>query len=126
MAVLVGTQLVLNHSFVALRTDAVAELGPRAGGQVLLHLLPVILIIADALAVAANGQESLQLMHAMEGLFQVADALGQALLQGQHAQADIDASPQFVAVKGLGDVIIRPAVQASDDVRPRRPRRRAG
>ena len=57
-----GPNLVL----VARWADAVAELHWSMRLDVRLHLLPVVLIIADALAVATNRQHPLQLPHLRE------------------------------------------------------------
>ena len=39
-----------------------------------LHLVPVVLVVADALAVSADGQQPLQRLHPLHGLFDFAHA----------------------------------------------------
>src|SRR5438094_8975408 len=50
-------QVLFQHSFVALRTEAVRELYVRSRGEIVLHLVPVILSVTDFLAVTANRQQ---------------------------------------------------------------------
>src|SRR5205085_921758 len=66
--------LRLDDARVAARTDAVAELGVGVGREVVLELHPVVLIVADALAVTAHRQQPLQLLDVRQRLLQVADA----------------------------------------------------
>src|SRR5262249_9820808 len=75
--------LRLDDSAVTARTDAVAELCVGMCGQVVFDLGPVIVIVADALAVTANGQQTLQLLDVDQRLLQVADAVGEVLLQAE-------------------------------------------
>ena len=48
-----------HHFFVALGTDPMAERGFRVFSNIGLHLLPVVVVIANSLAVGADGQQSL-------------------------------------------------------------------
>ncbi len=66
---------------VALGADAVAELHAGVAREVAFELLPVIAVVADFLAVAANRQQALQLMNLGQGILQFADALGNLVLQ---------------------------------------------
>src|SRR5438046_8864439 len=52
------------HDFLpAFRANAVAEPKVGMGANVFFYPVPVILIVADTLAVAANGQEALQMIY---------------------------------------------------------------
>src|SRR6184192_2213716 len=51
------------YRVVARRADAVAELRLRMVGDIPLDLLPVLIVAADPLAVAADRQQSVQLLH---------------------------------------------------------------
>src|ERR1700736_5496926 len=79
-----------DDGLVAAGTDAVAELHVRVLADVLFDLLPVVLIVADALAVAADRQEAVQLLHGRQGDLELRDAIGEALLELQHAQPHMD------------------------------------
>src|SRR4051812_39336954 len=48
------------------RTDAVAELGVGMLGDVALDLHPVLVVVADPFAVAADRQQTAQLLHVRE------------------------------------------------------------
>jgi len=61
-----GTQL-----FHALRTNAVGKVSARGFVKVSLHLIPVSLVIADALAPGADGQQSLQSFDMIQGFRQM-------------------------------------------------------
>ena len=66
---------------VARRTDAVAELRVGVLRDVSLDLLPVLIVAADALAVAADRQQPVQLLDVDQRRLQLGDALRQLLLQ---------------------------------------------
>ena len=65
----------LDVSRVALRTNPMAELGIRVVADVAFHLLPVIAIVADFLAIRTNGQQPLQSFDARKGVLQLPDSL---------------------------------------------------
>src|SRR5947209_8349711 len=65
-------QLVPPHFRVALRADAVAELGLGVLADVRLDLLPVVLVVADLLAVGADRQEAAELLDAGERRLEIA------------------------------------------------------
>src|SRR2546426_1825770 len=109
-------ELRLDHLAVAVGADAVAELHLRVRGDILLHLLPVVLVVADLLAVGANRKESAQLAHPDQGLLQLGDAGGQDGLQLDDADADLHAGSQLFVVERLGDVVVRARLQAGDHV----------
>ena len=50
----------LHKLFIAIRADAMTESDFRMLDDILFHLTPVILVIADFLAVGADRQESLE------------------------------------------------------------------
>ena len=79
-------------------TIAVGELGARALGDVRLDLLPVVLVVADFLAHAANGEQAGELIDL--GL-QIKNALGHDQARGQ-----------LVLIERLVDEIIRPGPHA--------------
>ena len=88
-------------------------------GDVPLHLLPVLVVAANALAVAADRRSPLQLLHAGERRLEFGHPLGEFFLQRQHADADVDARAQLVRVKRLDDVVVRTSIEAGDDVAAR-------
>ena len=73
------------------RANTMAELRVGVLGDVPLHLLPVLIVAANALAVAADREEAAQLFDVGERRLQLLDALGQVLLQREDADADLDA-----------------------------------
>ena len=61
----VGFQL-----FRAIWTDAVGEADAGVTGNVGFQAVPVVLIVANSLAVAADGQQAVELVHFQESVFQ--------------------------------------------------------
>ena len=55
-----------------------AELNVGVAAYIVLHLLPVVLIVADLLAVRADRKQALKLPHARQSAFQIGDALSRA------------------------------------------------
>ena len=104
------------HLFEAARADAMAELRVAAVGDVGFDLLPVVLVAADALAVAADRQHAAQLFDARERLLQFRDALRQPLLQRQHADAGVDPRAQLRGAERLDQVVVGAGVEARDHV----------
>src|ERR1041384_3036845 len=92
------------------------ELRGRMFANVALDLLPVVLIIADVLAIRTDRQNALQLLDLHERLFEFKDTLGETLLQLDDACADLHARAQFIAVERLDDVIVRAGVESLHDV----------
>src|SRR5262249_18974018 len=101
---------------VARRADAVAKLRSGMGAEVLLELLPVVAVVADALAVRANGEKPLELLDLAQGLFQLGHALRQALLQAHHARPHLDAGAQLRAVERFGHVVVGPGFQTGHKI----------
>ena len=50
-------------------------------GEVALDLTPIVLVVANALAVRADREQAMQLPHAAERRFELGDTLGEPLLQ---------------------------------------------
>ena len=74
-----------------------AEDGLRVLADVAFHLLPVVLVGADFLALRADGQKSLELLDICQGLLQFPHVLGEAGLQFHHAHPHSHAGTQFLA-----------------------------
>src|SRR5437867_2084575 len=91
---------------VARRADAVAELRVGVRGDVAFHLLPVLVVAANPLAVAADRQQSPQLLDVRQRGFEVRDALAQLLLQPEHARADGNTRAQLLRIERLDDVVV--------------------
>ena len=88
----------------------------RTRRDVGLDLLPVLIVAADALAVAADGKQAVQLFDVGERRLELEDALAQLFLQRDDADTDVDAGAQLVDVERLGDVIVRAGIEAGDDI----------
>src|SRR6516225_4494318 len=73
-----------HHSLPALGADAVPETDIGMRTNVAFHLMPVVLIVAYFLAVGADRQEPLELLHSAEGIFELRDAQSQLGLQAHH------------------------------------------
>src|SRR6266404_2742980 len=67
------------NRLVAGGADAVAELRLGVVGDVAFDLLPVLIVPANALAVAADRQQPMELLHIRQRLLQFADAFGPLL-----------------------------------------------
>src|SRR5436190_12016429 len=74
---------------VTRRADAVAELRVGVLGDVLFDLLPVLVVAADPLAVAADRQEPVQRLDVGQRLLQLGDPLIESILQRQDPHADV-------------------------------------
>src|SRR6266851_8476633 len=98
--------------FRAVRADAMAEADVGVNGYVAFHAVPVVLIVANFLAIAADGQQTVQLVHAKEGILQLGNPGGQRRLQLYHPAADLHAGAEFLRVERLGDIIIRAGFKA--------------
>src|SRR5712692_3557647 len=88
-------QLRLDVFLIAVGTKAVGELQIGALGNVDFHLFPIIFIVADALAVGAHRQKSLQSSYLSDRVLQLPDALGQVDLQLDDARAGLDPATQL-------------------------------
>src|SRR5204862_1974501 len=66
-------------------TDAVAELRIGMLRHVAFHLLPVLIVAANPFAVAADRQQTAQLLDVRQRRLQLGDAVSELLLQRQHA-----------------------------------------
>lgn len=64
-----------------------AELCPAVPGHVVLQLLPVVAVVPHAAAVAADQEQSAQLLDLGERLLELPDPLRQLPLQRDHADA---------------------------------------
>src|SRR5207245_6003577 len=109
-------ELGFDHIAVAVRADAVTELDIGVIADVLLDLLPVVLVVADLLAVRADRQQSPQLAHADDRLLQLHHAIGEHRLQLDQTHADLHAGAQLLVVERLGDVIVGSRLQPGDDL----------
>ena len=81
-----------------------------------LNLLPVIAVIANLFAVGTNRKQPLELFDSRQGVFQLLDPGGQIPLQLHNPAAHVQAGTKFIAIKRLGDIIIRPGTQSLNDV----------
>ena len=86
------------------------------GGDVCFDPMPVVLVVADSLAVGADREQSLQLLHLSERLLQVLDALRQAALKGQDTLANAKTRPEFLAIERLGHEVVGPTFEPGYDV----------
>ncbi len=68
--------LRLDHALETVRADAVAELRLRVLRDVNFHLLPIVPVLTNTLAVATNGQKAFQSSHVRERCFQFTDVRG--------------------------------------------------
>src|SRR5438477_581618 len=82
--------------------NAVREADVGMAREERLELPPVVVIVPDFLAVAANRQEPLQDLDVLLGFFEGADLAKQAALHLGHAQPDAKAGVQLAPVKRLG------------------------
>ena len=92
-----------------------AEARLRARADELLDLQPVVMVVADALAVRADRQQTAQLAHVRERLLQFGDARAEHLLETDDTAADADAGAQLVPVERLGDVVVSAALEPGDN-----------
>src|SRR5262245_50795311 len=83
-------------------------------GQVRLELLPIVLVVANALAPGAHWNKALQLLDPAECFFELTDAFSQRRLQLDDAAADSQPRPQLLGIERLRDIIVRPTLQACD------------
>lgn len=82
------------------------ELKTGALGQVAVHLLPEVAVVADLPAPRADGDEALQLVHVGQRLFERSNPIAQLLLQRDDPLSDGDARPELLDLEGLGDVVV--------------------
>ena len=87
------------------------EVGAGLSVDVFFDLMPVVFVVADALAIHANGNQFLQLADIGERLLQIDHFFGEGPLQLHHALAHLEAGAEFIGVKRLDDVVVRPGVQ---------------
>lgn len=73
--------------FGAARTDAVAELSRRVIRDVGLQPVPVALVVADAFAPRADGQQSLQGLDIVQGVLGVVNGLLEPPLYSRRSTA---------------------------------------
>ena len=66
-----GGDFRLDHISPAIWTDPVAELGVRMRGDIRLDTLPVIVVVSDLLAVRTHREQPGQLLHLIQGIFQL-------------------------------------------------------
>jgi hypothetical protein len=85
--------------------------------QVLLDLVPVVPIVSNPLAVTADRQQALQLLHPSNRFFQVPYPGSKIGLQAKHSLPDLHPGAKLVEVKRLGYVVIRPRLKTVDNVR---------
>ncbi len=101
---------------VAVGADAVAELHPRVGREIAFDLLPIVAVVADLLAVAADRQQPLQLVDLVQGLLQLADPLGQVVLERDHPVRHAEPRLQFAAVERLDEIVVGSAVEPGHEI----------
>ena len=99
------------------------EAGGGTFGDVGLHLLPVIAVVADFLAITAYRQQTLQLLDLGECVLQFAHLFAEPMLETEDAASDLQPCPQLLAVERFGDIVVGAAVQSGDHVGLGRPRR---
>ena len=73
-------QLGHEMGLVAVRTNSVAELGFRVAGNVGVNLFPVVPVVANLLAVGADGEKPLKLLHAPHSIFKLLKAFQEGFL----------------------------------------------
>src|SRR5262249_14930020 len=95
---------------VTVGTNAGTEAGIGLGGEVMLHLLPVIVVVANVFAVTTNRQQAAQQRHPRQRLFQFAHPRRQVVLELHQARPDLQAGDQLFPVEGLGEVIVGPGL----------------
>lgn len=76
------------------------ELETGAFGQVAVHLLPEVAVVADLPAPRADGDEALQLVHVGQRLFERSNPIAQLLLQRHDPLSDGDARPELLEAMG--------------------------
>ncbi len=104
------------HRVEAGRANPVAELRVRVLGDVGLHLLPVVLVAPDPLAIGADRQKPAQLFDLRQRVLQLGHPFGKPILQRQDADANVHARAQFVGIERLHEVVVRTGSKTCDDV----------
>ena len=82
------------------------EVEIRVRCEIRLDLFPVVRLVSHFLAVAANGQESLQSLHVGESCLDLGDARGKTALQLYNALSDAHPRLQLHRVEGLRYVVV--------------------
>src|SRR5215211_1352154 len=100
----------------AIGTNAMAKAHVGMVGHVALHLMPVVLVVADFFAITTDGQQSVQLLDVRQSAFQFAHPLGQRALQADQTRANLDAGAQLGGVEWLRDIIVGAALKSLDDI----------
>ena len=108
--------LRFHDCFVTAGADGMAELRLGMIHHVGLDLLPIVAVIPDLLAIAADRQQSGELLHALERALELHNVLGEGTLQSDHLGADPHARQQFGPVERLHHIIIRACPQAFDHI----------
>ena len=85
----VGIELRFDDALKAVGTNAVAELRLGMRADVGFHLLPVIVVVADLLAVSADRQQAMELLDARQRAGQLLNLLLQLALQFHDAHAHL-------------------------------------
>ena len=96
--------------------DTMTEGRFRMSADVLFHLEPVILVVADLLAPGTDGQHAAELLDLGQGVLELMDAVNQALLELQGANGHGETGRQLLFMKRLGQVIVGAAFEARGDV----------
>jgi hypothetical protein len=65
---------------VAVRTNSMAELGFRVARHVGVDLFPVVPVVTNLLAVGADGEEPLKLLHSLQSVFKLVKAFQESFL----------------------------------------------
>ena len=102
--------------FEAFRTEAVAELSLGMSLNIFLEPAPGFLVIADFMAMHADGQNTLKPLNMIEGVFELDDSVCQVVLQFNDPFAHFNACTQFLTVKRFGEVIAGARFESNDDV----------
>ena len=87
-----------------------------ASFDIALDLLPVILVVADFLAVGTDWQQTLEVFFARYRFFELAHPIGEGHLQIEDALADLNPRLQFLAVEGLIEVVVGAGGERFGDV----------
>src|SRR5262249_61982325 len=82
-------ELGLDVLLPTIGADAVGELRVRVPLDVGLDLLPVVLVVADLLAVRADREESLELLDPGKRFLELAHPIRERCLELQHADPDL-------------------------------------
>src|SRR5438132_1141457 len=100
----------------AFGTIAVAEANVGVFGDVTFHLMPIIAVIANLFAIAANWKQTLEQFLARERRFELFHAMRQRALQLDHSRTNVNSGLQFLRIERLRHVIVGPGLKSLDQI----------